>query len=199
MPLTRHWDPADRKCMRLRWMAAVAMVMTGCTSMRSRPPTPLPLDQLPPEQPAVRVQTTTVMEAEGTRLLISMDPVLHRFTIEDGTPVPAWSPMDLHPISEMRSCLAADGPCSPEEPWRPFELIEEHRLQGNSGGAVWVGLEFRQVDGTPVAAFETPGALYWLLALPVEVEAPAGQAPTRPIAIRQLPDATLLPIHGVPQ
>ena len=118
------------------------------------------------EGPAVRVTVgrsrSTPAADRSVHVLAAFDPVLLRGTWAQGGLLesPQWSPMDLHPVESMRVCFRQSGPCQPAGEWRPYELVVERTLSLNEEGSerVWIGAEFRDVDGRPVLVFVDPRA-----------------------------------------
>ena len=173
------------------------MIAAGCSLVGGPAWEPMDLADMPSEAAAVRVQPAWTGSTEAPRLVISMDPVSHRHSVIEGVPAAEWSPLDLHPIAEMRSCIGLERHCRPGGEWRPFVLAESHALPTEFSGIVWIALEFRQADGTPVPAFYTPGEMYELLRLPLNLSQPAGVGPHENVVGLFAADATLLMGIGV--
>ncbi|MDX1599914.1 MAG: hypothetical protein R3191_00210 [Anaerolineales bacterium] len=139
-----------------------ALVIAACGQVE--PGTPPIGERL--EEPAVRVTVgrsrSTPTADRAARFFAAFDPVMLRGTWAQGGGLdsPQWSPLDLHPVETMRVCFSQSGPCQPQGEWQTYELIIERTvsLTGEGRERVWIGAEFRDVEGRPVLAFVDPSA-----------------------------------------
>lgn len=121
-------------------------------------------------QPAVRVTLEwgpSLQAPEQTVAVVSLDPVEHRarYSLGDRLLEAEWSPLDLHPVSEMRLCFSLDEPCQPQGEWGPFKLRQELTAPGEQpqGLNLHLAVEFRDGSGRPIPAFVDPERLLFLL------------------------------------
>ncbi|HEX9795806.1 MAG TPA: hypothetical protein VGA52_02325 [Anaerolineales bacterium] len=119
-------------------------------------------------RPAVRVTWQLHQEQQGLAVA-AFDPVELRISQEGQA---AWSPLDLHPVAEMRTCVAWDAPCTPNGAWLPYQLTIEVALDEYpaANGQLWLGAAFRQRDGLPLEAFVDPLAPQRVIQVPLTVD-----------------------------
>ena len=71
-----------------------------------------------------------------------------------------------HNVARMRSCLSFDTPCTPDGPWIPFGVSSDSMFPGGfrqnvkftldwiGRRTVWIGVQYRDTLGSPVAAVD---------------------------------------------
>jgi hypothetical protein len=157
--------------------ACLLLIIAGC---RARA-TPLPMEPTPlvagtVAQPAVRLTLEWSISLEGDVpkvAIASFDPVEHRATygLGDALIQAEWSPMDLHPVGEMRVCFSTSAACQPTGEWMPFTLRMGHEVisQDDDGGFLHVAAEFRDREGRSVPGFVVPERLVFIVRSQLDV------------------------------
>jgi len=130
---------------------AITFAVLGLTACAG--PT-LNANPAPGTRPAVRV-TWQIHQQQPDTAVAAFDPVELRISQAGEA---AWSPLDLHPLAEMRYCLDWQSPCVPDGNWQPYQLAVEFSLEGGPAGAdeLWLGAAFRGRDAQPIEAFVDP-------------------------------------------
>lgn len=140
--------------------AAVALLLLACQAAQIAAGQP----GQEYETPAVRVTFEQVHSGpadEGPdRVMAAFDPVLLRGTWQQDGRLKAaeWSPLDLHPVQEMRVCFGVEEQCELADDWQKYALAVEYRIpEGVEPDAqLWLAAAFRDGQGNGLVSFVDP-------------------------------------------
>ena len=90
------------------------------------------------------------------QVVAEFDPVIVNVLLkEDGSLLSTgWQPWQDHPVTEMRTCLSAEGECQPQGEWQPYtsQVIEVVAVTWLGEREIFLAAEFRDASGVIIPA-----------------------------------------------